>query len=322
MRKINKKIFIRLLDEENHYKIMDIYLMLTRISVEHKVEGKRKCILFSDQSSVYALAKTLHELVPSIKSLTTVKKTLNYLIDQHYLMYDPHLKGWILLGMEYAFKKGGDGYIDLKKICFSKAYYDLSFLEKKILLYSIYLNSNSKGHDVLNINLNDKNSKWYVFFKGKNIYYIKNKIKQVVDKFCHDLSDPLRKQALSLLNHPSLGYYIKKRKEAYLKFRLRLKEWVHDNIETNKKTSTEILQVFSEKDTALYGYLSKIEEIKGYKKGELLSDDLKLILFKHCVRLSLDAQQEIINSFINQLMNQRIIQAPAKYIKAMILNLK
>lgn len=313
--KISIKHALKIVRNNNNYKLIDVFNVLAKISSQYKEEetGRYFFIIFSHTDSYYHLSKIIQQEAPYIKSRTTITSCLKTLVHMDILEYSHGLKGWIIKGMADMLT---EGYIELRKIFFTKLFYDLNITEKKAIFYATYIMS-TKGYKKLKqiiVNIKNLDSEWMQIFKSNNIYYIRKRIKNILGRFFKDLSEIKRKEELS-----KLADYIHKERKRKIKNMLDFKFYfipnkIMNELLSQRKTDKEILLEYRNSDPAFFGFLVKVRNIQNDFIKKKFTDKIMIALLKYCKALDYMSQQHITYRIIRKLNDKDEIVSPDKYI--------
>lgn len=302
-----------LIEEKDHHKLIDIFLMLVKLSSEVKVEDGKRFIIHSNGDSKYRLSKSLLGMIPSVKSMTTIYTSLNLLEEEGLFKYNKSLLGWEIVGMENSFG-GGKGFMDLREIFYTPIFYSLSYLEKKTLFYMTYIMSlkKYKSFKKIRVNLLNPQSELRKIYKTKNVYYIRKALNSIIEKFFVSTDEFV--ESMAGLN-PTSKKRAKKRNS--YKYSLKPKWFLDTTLSRPKKSEKERVKEYRESDSSFYGYLFKLPIYMPWTKKHL-SDELKLQLLRQCAALDLRDKQFITIQILNQLNKGNLIKSLNKYIEKTI----
>jgi len=308
--KISKEHARFLIEDQEHHKLIDIFINLAKLSSEVKTDGFKKFIIHAPSSSKYQLSKALLSIIPSVKSRQTIYTTLNHLIDNGILSYNQKLYGWEIVGMEKMVTDEGSGYLELRELFFTPLFDNLTYLEKKTLFYMTYIMSlkNYKKVKRIRVNVLSKDSELRKIYKTTNVYYIKKQVKSVVEKFF--TPDNTSVPELKNLNPSSRKRALRR---FYFKFDAVPSKLIESTLAKPRMTPKERVDSYREKDSGFYGYLHKLP---GYMTwaGKYLTYELKDQLLRQCAALRLSDKQAITLQILKQLEKGTVISSLSKYI--------
>ncbi|KDR95965.1 hypothetical protein SAMN02745945_01762 [Peptoclostridium litorale DSM 5388] len=315
------------LECKDHHKLIDVFNMLCLLSSQLKrdwylesldgpcsMDKEHIFIIRTAKSSVCSLAKMVVE-ESEYMHRSTVTQCLNKLIDMDILRYNDMYMGWEIVSMEDAFESSvqylgsSSGYMELRKLFFTRDFYEMSVTMKKIIYYCCILMS-TKGFKSMQsfiINLKNENSKWISFLNTDNLYYIKSVIIKLIGE-----NHILRKIEQKQYSHRK-GLKPKNRFLFILKPLDALKSTLKDSIESFKSRFDRLTSKYAK----LYDYIcsvreSLIEPAKSRADKNIIYNLLDLL--KHSSKSTVDA---VIDGVFTKL-HSGSIDHPAAYIRKIL----
>lgn len=315
--KSNVNHVLKIIKSNKHHKLIDVFFVLSKISIQFREEqtGRDFFIVYTDTDSEYNLCKIIKQEAPYFKSRTTVASCLNTLKDMNILYYSKGERGWIIREMDEMLDHG---FIKLRKIFFTKLFYDLNITEKKALVYTVFIMS-TKGYKSVRkivINLKDDESKWRGIFKSDNIYYLRKRIVSILKKYFRDISEPFRKKELNNYNYDK-NMVRNKKKQLGFKFLFEPYRLITETID--KYNKREILEELKDLDQGFYGYIHKTKMRLEEKISNKFTDDIIISLMRCCKGLSYNNKQYIADRVVKKLFDKNEIASPDKYIGKIVL---
>ncbi|QUH22070.1 hypothetical protein [Alkaliphilus sp. B6464] len=310
---------LQIVKNNDHHKLIDVFNVLAKISSQYKEDETQRdfFIIFSHTDSLYHLSKIIKKEAPYIKSRTTITNCLKTLINMNILYYSYGVNGWVIRGMDNMLT---EGYIELRKIFFTDIFYNMNITEKKALFYSVYIMS-TKGYKSLKqiiINVKNIDSEWMQIFKSDNIYYIRERVQNILNRFFKDISDIKREQELEKLEDYIGEEQINKaKKDLKFKFFFIPNKIINEKLAT-KKTDREELQNFRKSDSSFYSYLIKLRERQDEHIQKKFTDRIMIALLRYCKGLNYLYKQEIASRILTKLFDTKEISSPDRYIGTVV----
>ena len=315
------------LECKDHHKLIDVFNVLCLLSSQLKrdwylesldgpcsIDKEHIFLIRTSKNSVCSLAKMIVE-ESEYMHRSTVTQCLNKLMEMDILRYNDMYMGWEILSMEDAFESSveylgsSSGYMELRKLFFTRDFYEMPVTMKKIVYYCCILMS-SKGFKSMQsfiINLKNEKSKWISFLNTDNLYYIKSMIIKLLGE--HGLLKKVEQKQYS--HRPDL-----KSKNKFL-FILKpldsLKSTLKDSIDSFKNRFDRLTSKYSK----LYDYICSVrdrlsEPAKSRADKNIIYNLLDLL--KHSSKSTVDA---VIDGVFTKLHSGNI-DHPAAYIKKIL----
>ncbi|WP_321835610.1 hypothetical protein [Clostridium butyricum] len=196
--KLSNEHITRIYNECREYKILDVYIILAHISSEVK-NGKYLIQSYSNKKS--CLVNIVNKYCPKT-AYKTIYNCIDKLEAMNILVYEETVSAWCIKNMENMTKTKADaanqeekesfnGYTNIRNVFLSNEFFNMRAREKRLIIYICQLldSKASKNYKNITINLLKFNSSWMKILKTKCIYYAKNTIENMLNKYNHIFSD-------------------------------------------------------------------------------------------------------------------------------------
>lgn len=192
-----------ILTKSKSHRTIDFIIALTDLAQQVKVGKERtdyKFIVPCYSNSPHGLWNEIDLKFPNLINKTTTYDCVKELKELNIIEYNEELNGFELLHMENMLKKKDKGYTDIRKFFFTDSFIKIPYVEKRALLYMLYLLDKKKssrifkrdyGVDIIcNLNNYRKSFKedelnWMTVCRTSNIYYVK----KIFDSLCTNYLD-------------------------------------------------------------------------------------------------------------------------------------
>jgi len=182
--KISHEHALKLLFNQDYYKVIDAFLYLIKISKMKNINREKKYIIqmTNDSETEYRLPYIILDNIPSIKTKATANSIIDLLIKEDMIHFNDKLNSWEIPNMFNMLK---DGSLEVKALFYTDDFYSLSYLEKKTLLYVVYIMSTEeyKRTKVINLDVLSKDNLLINIYYNRDKNYINKQIQSVIEKY-------------------------------------------------------------------------------------------------------------------------------------------
>lgn len=191
----------RLMTECKQYYILDCYISLVHIATEID----NKFIIQTYSNSKADLINCIKDNIAA--TYKTISNCIDKLISLNFISYDEYKEAWIINDMEYMVLKKDpnlskeeaakySGYTYIRPLFLTNNFNKMKLNEKKVLIYMSQLcDSNSgKFYKTFEMDLNNKNSKWYTILNTSSKYYAEKIMKRMFSKYSDIISNITEKK--------------------------------------------------------------------------------------------------------------------------------
>lgn len=312
---------LSVLHSKKHHKLIDVFNAVCRMSTQIRrdwyvetltgdIDASKEYIFIvrTANPSICCLSKMILEEAGYMHR-STVSQCLNELADMGIVSYNSSYLGWEIIGMEDAFNKADSetspgGYMELRKLFFSKEFYEMNVTLKKIVYYCSILMS-TKGFKSKNsfiINLKKENPEWTSFLNTDNIYYIKSLITRLIDD-----SNLLRK-----LEQKQYAHRTVKNKNRFL-FILKPLEKLKLFIKDSPLSAQDKLNSLISKHKELYSYIAGLRDKLEQPARSRATDSVICALVEALRYLNRSTVELVVDSVFTRIHNGEISH-PSAYI--------
>lgn len=312
---------LSVLHSKKHHKLIDVFNAVCSMSIQTRRDWYIEALSGEiDTSNEYIfIVRTANPSICCLSKMileeacymhrSTVTKCIAELVDMGLLRYNPSYLGWEIIGMENAFNRSDSeassgGYMELKKLFFSREFYDMNVTLKKIVYYCSILMS-TKGFKSKNsfiINLKKENPEWTSFLNTDNIYYVKSLISRLLEE-----SSLLKKLEQKQYAHRNI-----KNKNRFL-FILKPLERLKLSIKDSRISARDKLENLVSRHKELYSYITGLRDRLEQPARSRANDNVIYALVEALRYLSRPKVELVVDSVFTRLHNSEI-NHPSAYI--------